>query len=236
MPFIIMEAARIFNFAAGPSTLPIEVIKKAHEQFVNYEGTGMNVMEMSHRSKEYVKIWNNIRDKIRTMLKVPKDYHIYLLQGGGTLQFSAAPLHILAGKDKANYLVTGAWSKKGIEEAAKYCTPVKVWKDYKGPGYTTVPDKSTWNVDKSGAYFYYCMNETIDGVEIKDFPYEMAEGMPLVCDMSSNFMSMPIQVEKYGIIFAGAQKNLGPAGCTVAIIRDDLIALGKKSKFNPLDD
>ena len=226
-----MEGGRIFNFSAGPSMLPIEVLKLAQSEVINYQGSGMSVMEMSHRSKEFCAIWNNARNKIKSLLKVPENYYIFLLQGGGTLEFAAIPLNILGEKTKANYLITGEWSKKAAADAKKYCQVVEVWKDHKEDKFVTVPDKSTWNVDKTAGYFYYTSNETIHGVEQFDFPYEMAEGMPLVCDMSSDFMSRPVDVSKYGIIYAGAQKNLGPAGTTVIIIRKDLV--GKKCKAHP---
>lgn len=155
-------------------------------------------------------------------MNVPKNYKIFFFQGGASTQFSAIPYNLLRGKDKSNYMTTGAWSQAAIAEAKKLSTAVEAWPD-SGNKFTTIPDVSTWKIDKDAAYFHYCDNETIHGVEFQEFPYEAIGDMTLVCDMSSNMCSRPIDFTKYGVVYAGAQKNIGPAGVTVCVIREDLI-------------
>lgn len=226
-----MEASRVFNFSAGPCCLPLDILKQAQKDLLNYNGTGMSIMEMSHRNKEFTKIWNNTRKGFATLLGIPDDYIIFFLQGGATLQFSAVPMNLAWDKKPTNYLVAGHWSQKAAEEAKNLCPTNLVWKDPPKQYYEYV-DPAKWNVDKSASYFHYCSNETINGLTYFDFPYEaVPAGMPIVCDMSSEFCSRPIDVKKYGVIYAGAQKNCGPAGNTVVIIRKDLI---KKEKIMPI--
>lgn len=164
-------------------------------------------------------------------MSVPKNFKIFFFQGGASTQFSAVPYNLLRGKDKANYFTTGAWSQGAIAEAKKLCTAVEVW-----PGsnniFNTLPDVGKWNIDKDAAYFHYCANETIHGVEFQEFPYEAIGDLTLVCDMSSNFCSRPINWDKYGVVYGGAQKNIGPAGATITVIREDLI--GHQRKDTPL--
>jgi len=175
---------------------------------VNWNGTGMSVMEMSHRSKPYESIHQKCKQDLRDLLNIPSNYKILFMQGGGCTQFACVPLNLLGTKETANYLTTGNWSVKAIEEAAKYCRPHEVATS-KASKYTTVPDVSTWNIDPEGAYFHYCANETIHGVEF-DLTQEMIDrigNMPIIADMSSNFLSKPIDVAKHAVIYAGAQKK-----------------------------
>lgn len=188
----------------------------------------MSVMEMSHRSKAFESIHKKCIQDLRDLLNIPNNYKVLLLQGGGSTQFSSVPLNLLGDKDTANYLTTGAWSAKALEEAAKYGSPTEVATS-KASKFTTIPDPSTWNVNPEGAYFHYCANETIQGVEFTLTP-EMLEkigSQPIVADMSSNFLSKPIDVAKHAVIYAGAQKNAGPSGVTIVIVREDLLGHAK---------
>lgn len=179
-------------------------------------------MELSHRSKEFIEISEQAERDLRDLLSVPKNFKIFFFQGGASTQFSAIAYNLLKGNGKANYLTTGIWSQGAIAEAKKLCTANEVWPD-SGNKFTTLPDVNTWNIDKDAAYFHYCDNETVHGVEFQEFPYEAIGDLTLVCDMSSNFCSRPINWEKYGVVYAGSQKNVGPAGATITIIREDLI-------------
>jgi len=163
-------------------------------------------------------------------MNVPDNYKVMFQQGGASLQFTAIPLNMLGEKNDANYITTGSWSSAAIKEAKKYCKPTEVWPESQGK-YSTVPEPSTWKLSEDAAFFHYCDNETIGGVEFNDFPYEKFEGKNIVCDMSSNFCSRPVDWSKYAMVYAGAQKNVGPAGCTILVIRDDLFE--SKSKENP---
>ncbi|KAL0221954.1 hypothetical protein RCL1_001808 [Eukaryota sp. TZLM3-RCL] len=213
---------RVFNFSAGPSMLPLEVLEEAHSQWFSFNGTGMGVFEMSHRSKTYDKVIVDAVADLREVMNVPDNYSILFLQGGASQMFSTIPLNLLRGKDSADYLVTGEWSKKAVAEAKKYCN-VNVVLDTKDSKYTTIPSQSEWKAfNPNAAYVHYCWNETIHGVEF-DFIPEVPEGVPLVCDMSSNFLSRPVDVSKFGMIYGGAQKNFSIAGSTFVIVRNDLL-------------
>lgn len=195
--------------------MPLEVLEEVQKELVNYKGTGMSVMEMSHRSKEYMAITNQAEKDLRDIYGIPDDYKVFFAQGGATLQFSSVPLNMLGTKSKADYIVTGQWSDKASKECKKYGVPNNVC-DSKATKYTTIPAVSTWKLDKEAAYVHYCANETVNGVE---FNYTPDVGdVPLVGDMSSNFVSKPIDVSKHAYIYAGAQKNLGPAGVCVGIL------------------
>lgn len=180
----------------------------------------MSVVEMSHRSAGYGKIHQAAIDDLRELLNIPQNYKILFMQGGGTGQFAAVCLNLMGRTKVADYVVTGCWSAKAAKEAAQYGKVNMVLP--KMAKYTSVPRQNTWNLDPNAAYVYYCDNETVDGVEF-DFIPEIPNNVPLVCDMSSNFLSRPFDVTKFGLIFAGAQKNIGPSGCTVVIIREDLM-------------
>jgi phosphoserine aminotransferase len=219
--------ARIVNFRAGPAVLPEEVLARAGDEMLDWRGSGMCVMEMSHRGKEFIAIAAEAEKDLRDLLAVPAGYKVLFLQGGATLQFAQIPMNLLAGKGKADYVVTGEWSKKAVKEAQAYCD-VHVAASSEDKGFTYAP--LNWNVRSDAAYVHYCSNETIGGVEFHEIP-EIEKNIPLVADASSHILSRPLQVSKFGLIYAGAQKNIGPAGLTIVIVRDDLI--GKAAKGTP---
>ena len=211
---------RIFNFSAGPATLPLEVLETARDELTNWHGSGMSVMEMSHRGKEYMSIHAEAEADLRTLLGIPANYKVLFLQGGATAQFAMVPMNLLRGKAAADYLNTGEWSKKAIKEAKKF-GQVNIVASSEDKNFSYAPAFSTWTLDANAAYVHITSNETIGGVEIFDTPD--TGNVPLVADMSSNILSRPIDVSKYGLIYAGAQKNIGPAGVTVVIVREDLL-------------
>ena len=217
--------SRIFNFSAGPAMLPAEVLSRAGDEMLDWRGSGMGVMEMSHRGKEFMGIAAEAEADLRALLSIPKSYKVLFLQGGATLQFAQVPMNLLAGKGKADYVVTGEWSKKAVKEAKNYCD-VGIAATSEDKNFTYAPKK--WNVRKDAAYVHYCSNETIGGVEFHATP---KTEVPLVADASSHFLSRPLDVSKFGLIYAGAQKNAGPAGLTFVIVREDL--MGKASKGTP---
>ncbi len=210
----------IYNFSAGPAVLPKAVLQQAQSELADWHGSGMSVMEMSHRGKEYMGIHAQAEADLRELLAIPANYKILFLQGGAHLQFSMIPLNLLRGKSSADYVYTGEWSKKAIGEAKKFGS-VNVVTDNKDKNCSYVPAFETWQRDPNAAYLHYTPNETIGGVEFGWIP-ETGD-VPLVADMSSNILSRPIDVSKFGLIYAGAQKNIGPAGLTLVIVRDDLI-------------
>jgi len=211
---------RIYNFSAGPAMLPSKVMKRAAEEMTDWHGSGMSVMEMSHRGKEFVSIAEKAEKDIRELMSIPDNYKVLFLQGGASSQFAMVPMNLLKGKRSADYINTGAWSKKAIAEARNYCE-VNVAATSESEKFTTIPEESTWSLNADAAYVHYIPNETIGGVEFHWIP-ETGQ-VPLVADMSSTILSRPIDVTKYGVIYAGAQKNIGPAGLTIVIIREDLI-------------
>jgi len=212
--------SRIYNFSAGPSTLPTAVLEQARDELCEWHGTGMSVMEMSHRSKDYVSIADQAEVNLRELLVIPSNYKVLFLQGGATGQFAAIPMNLLRGKSTTCYVNTGIWSKKAIGEGKRFST-VKVSASGESENFTTIPARGGWVVDPEAAYLHYTSNETIGGVEFQDIPE--SGGLPLVADMSSNILSRPLDVSRFGLIYAGAQKNMGPAGITVVVVRDDLI-------------
>lgn len=210
--------SRVFNFSAGPGALPEPVLRQAAEEMLDWHGSGMSVMEMSHRGKEFVSIAAEAEADLRKLLSVPDNYRVLFLQGGATGMFSAIPMNLLGTRRKADYVNTGSWSKKATKEAAKYG---EINLAAASPeGRLTIPDQDAWKVSDDAAYLHYCTNETITGVEFHWVPEVNA---PLVADMSSTILSRPLDVSKFGLIYAGAQKNMGPAGLTLVIVRDDLI-------------
>ncbi len=211
---------RIYNFGAGPATMPVEVLEKARGELTEWHGAGMSVMEMSHRGKEFVAIAAEAEADLRRLLGVPAGYKVLFLQGGATLQFSAVPMNLLRGHGKADYVNTGEWSKKAIAEAKKFCE-VNVAATSADRHFTYVPKPSAWKLSPDAAYVHVCTNETIGGVEYHFTPDTGA--VPLVADMSSHILSRPLDVSRYGLIYAGAQKNIGPAGLVLVIVREDLI-------------
>jgi len=220
--------SRIFNFSAGPAVLPEEVLARAGDEMLDWRGTGMCVMEMSHRGKEFMSIAAEAEKDLRDLLAVPANYKVLFLQGGATLQFAQIPMNLLAGKGRADYVVTGEWSKKAVKEAQAYCD-VHVAASSEDKGFTYFPSQRSFQIGSDTAYLHYCSNETIGGVEAHWIPD--SGDIPLVADASSHLLSRPLDVAKFGLIYAGAQKNIGPAGLTIVIVRDDL--LGKAAKGTP---
>jgi phosphoserine aminotransferase len=210
----------IFNFSAGPAVLPHEVLQQAKDEMLDWHGSGMSVMEMSHRGKEFIGIAAQAEADLRELMAIPKNYKVLFLQGGAHQQFSMIPLNLLRGKLSADYVDTGIWSKKAITEAKKFCYVNEVASNADKKA-TYVPAFKSWKLDKDAAYVHYTPNETIGGVEFDWVP--KVGNVPLVADMSSNILSRPYDVSQFGLIYAGAQKNIGPAGLTLVIIRDDLI-------------
>ncbi len=211
---------RLYNFSAGPAVLPREVLEQARDELVNWQGCGMSVMEMSHRGKEYMGIQAQAEADLRELMGIPANYKVLFLQGGASSQFAMVPMNLLRGKASADYLNTGEWSKKAVKEAKKYGA-VNVVASSEDKNFSYAPTQDAWKLDSNAAYVHYTPNETIGGVEI--FWTPQTGDVPLVADMSSTILSRPMDVSKYGLIYAGAQKNIGPAGVTVVIVRDDLI-------------
>jgi phosphoserine aminotransferase len=210
---------RVFNFSAGPAALPQEVLEQLRDEMLDWHGQGMSVMEMSHRGKTFVGIAQQAEADLRELLAVPANYKVLFLQGGATAQFAAIPQNLTTAASTVDYVNTGAWSKKAIGEAKKYCK-VNVAADA-GGAYTRAPAQSEWKLTPGAAYVHYTPNETIGGVE---FPFIPQTGdVPLVADLSSTILSRPLDVSRFGVIYAGAQKNIGPAGLVVVIVRDDLL-------------
>jgi len=222
--------SRIFNFSSGPAMLPAEVLARAGDEMLDWHGSGMGVMEMSHRGKEFVGIAAEAERDLRELLGIPARYKVLFLQGGATLQFAQVPMNLLRGKGKADYVLTGEWSKKAAKEAKAYCD-VHVAASSEDRAFSYAP--RDWQVRADAAYVHYCSNETIGGVEFHWTPD--TGGVPLVADASSHLMSRPIDVSTYGLIYAGAQKNLGPAGVTVVIVREDLIGAAGKGTPSVMD-
>jgi phosphoserine aminotransferase len=211
---------RIFNFSAGPATLPVEVLEQAKAEMLDWQGRGVSVMEVSHRSKAFIKVAEQAEADLRELLGVPADYAVLFLQGGATQQFAQIPMNLAAADATVDYLVTGQWSKKAASEA-KSVRNVNVVADGAAGNYTDVPDRAHWRLTPGAAYVHYCPNETIGGLEFHSVPD--VGGVPLVADMSSTILSRPVDVSRFGMIYAGAQKNIGPAGLVVMIVRRDLL-------------
>lgn len=212
--------SRVYNFSAGPAMLPVKVIEQAAVEMTDWHGTGMSVMEMSHRGKEFVSIAEKAESDLREIMAIPDNYRVLFLQGGATSQFAMVPMNLLRGKETADYINTGQWSKKAIAEAELFCR-VNIAVSGESGNFMGIPPVEDWSLNPDAAYVHYTPNETIGGVEFHAIPE--VGNVPLVADMSSTILSRPIDVSKYGLIYAGAQKNIGPAGLTVVIIRDDLI-------------
>jgi phosphoserine aminotransferase len=211
---------RVYNFSAGPAVLPEEVLAQARDEMLDWHGSGMSVMEMSHRGKEFMAIAEQAEADLRELLAIPAGYRVLFLQGGATSQFAMVPMNLLRGRAVADYVHTGEWAKKAIGEAKKFCK-VNVAASSEDRNFTYAPPQATWKLSPEAAYVHYTGNETIGGVEFHWIP-ETGE-VPLVCDLSSSLMSRPLDVSRFGLIYAGAQKNIGPAGLTIVIVRDDLI-------------
>ncbi len=212
--------ARIFNFSAGPSTLPLPVLERVRDEMVDFQGSGMSLIEASHRGADYSKVHESAGALMRELLGLPANYKVLFLQGGATLQFAMIPLNLLAGGKPCDFTVTGTWAKKAIADAKKIGKPRVIF-DGASENFMTLPDPASLKVDPAAAYLHLTSNETIGGVQWHGWPD--TGSVPIVCDMSSDFLSRAIPIEKFGLIYAGAQKNLGPAGMAVVIIRDDLL-------------
>ncbi len=211
--------SRVMNFSAGPAALPLEVLETIRNDIPDWQGTGMSVMEVSHRSKEFMEVAARAEANVRKLLEIPDDYSVLFPQGGATLQMAMVPLNLTAPGDKADYVITGSWGKKAAGEAAKFCE-VNVAADASDRNFTYIPDEASWRRSKNASYLHFTPNETIAGVE---FHFVPGGDVPLVADMSSTILSRPIDVSRFGVIYAGAQKNIGPAGITIVIVRNDLL-------------
>ncbi|MDA8225313.1 MAG: 3-phosphoserine/phosphohydroxythreonine transaminase [Betaproteobacteria bacterium] len=211
---------RVFNFSAGPAILPEEVLAQAGEEMLDWHGSGMSVMEMSHRAEPYLGIQHQAEADLRALLGIPSDYRVLFLQGGAWTQFAMVPMNLLRGRPGADYVHTGIWSEKAIEEAGRFGR-VRLAASSESSGFHAVPPQSGWQMDPGAAYLHYTTNETIGGVQFHWIP--QTGTVPLVADMSSDILSQPVDVSRFGLIYAGAQKNIGPAGLTLVIVREDLI-------------
>ena len=211
---------RVHNFSAGPAALPEPVLQRIREDIPDWGGTGMSVMEISHRSKEFVECAANAEASLRKLLDIPESYSVLFMQGGATLQFAMSALNLSSPGETVDYVVTGSWGKKAVKEAQRFCE-VNIAADAEDSRYTHVPAKDSWRTTADAAYLHYTPNETIGGVEFHFVPD--TGDVPLVVDMSSTILSRPVDIERFGLIYAGAQKNVGPAGLTLAIIRNDLL-------------
>lgn len=211
---------RAYNFNAGPSALPLEVLEKAQKELVNFNNTGMSIMEMSHRSKDYDAVHNEAIARLKSLFNIPENYEVLFLQGGASLQFTMVPMNFLSEGKKANYVLTGSWSEKALKEAKLFGEAVAI-ASTKDNNFKNIPAVSELKWDEDAAYVHITSNNTIYGTEWKEYPN--TGDVPLVADMSSDILSHPVDVSKFGIIYAGAQKNLGPSGVTVVIIRKDLL-------------
>ena len=212
--------SRVHNFSAGPAVLPPEVLQQVRDDIPSWKNSGMTVMEVSHRGKDFTETAEKADQDLRDLMKIPDDYDILFLQGGATMQFAMVPLNLSAAGDTVDYVQTGSWSKKAIGEAGRFCN-VNVAADSSGSKFTDIPAESDWQLSEDAAYVHITPNETIAGVEYHFVP-DVGD-KPLAADMSSNILSRPIDVSQYGLIYAGAQKNIGPAGITLVIVRKDLV-------------
>ncbi|PJX15605.1 3-phosphoserine/phosphohydroxythreonine transaminase [Halomonas sp. 141] len=217
---------RHYNFCAGPAALPVAVLERARSELLDYQGRGLSVMEMSHRSDEFIAIAEQAEADLRSLLAIPDQYKVLFLQGGASMQFAMLPMNLLGGGGSANFIQTGIWGKKALSEAKRLGFACHVAGSSESNGHLAVPDEASLSLSSDAAYLHYTSNETIGGLEFDYVPdVTRADGsdVPLVCDMSSNILSGPVDVSDFGVIYAGAQKNIGPAGLTIVIVRDDLL-------------
>ncbi|MDN3576865.1 3-phosphoserine/phosphohydroxythreonine transaminase [Chitinimonas viridis] len=211
----------VFNFSAGPAVLPREVLLEVQGELLSWHGSGMSVMEMSHRGKEFMQIAAEAEEDLRAVMGIPANYKVLFLQGGATTQFAMVPMNLIRGHASIDFVDTGHWSKLAMKEARKFGVSTHVVASAEDRGYCYVPAQDGWQRDPQAAYLHYTSNETLGGVEFPFIPD--SDGVPLVCDMSSNFLSRPTDVSRFGLIYGGAQKNIGPAGLTIVIVREDLL-------------
>jgi phosphoserine aminotransferase len=224
--------SRVYNFSPGPAMLPEAVLRRAQAELLDWKQSGMSVMEVSHRGTDFIELAARSEKDLREILAIPSDYRVLFLQGGATLQFAAVPLNIAPVGGVADYVVTGNWGKKAVSEAERYVR-VNVAAESSGSNYTRIPDPATWKVSADATYLHYTPNETVYGVEFHSIP-EVSDA-PLVADMSSTLLSRPLDVSRFGIIYAGAQKNIGPAGLAVVIVRDDLLGRARRETPGVID-
>ena len=213
------NTSRAFNFSAGPAMIPTEVLEQAQRELLDWHSSGMSIMEISHRGADFTEVARRAESDLRELLSIPDNYKVLFMQGGASGQFAMVPLNLLGPANQADYANTGIWSEKAIKEAQRY-TSVNICASAESNGFTSVPDLSDWRISRSSAYLHITPNETIGGLEYYDLP---EVDIPVVADMSSTILSRPIDISRYGLIYAGAQKNIGPAGITLVIIRDDLL-------------
>ena len=211
---------RVFNFSAGPAALPLEVLQQAAGELLDWQGSGMSVMEMSHRGREYMSIHETALADLRQLLNVPSSHRILFLQGGGLAENALVPMNLLGARQQADYVITGSWSTKSQKEAARYCQ-ANIAASTAGEGFVSLPPVSSWQLSDNPAYVHLCTNETINGVEFSEVP--ALGDVPLVADISSHMLSRPLDIARYGALYGGAQKNVGIAGLTVVIVREDLL-------------
>ncbi|WP_044177922.1 3-phosphoserine/phosphohydroxythreonine transaminase [Phytobacter massiliensis] len=222
--------AQVFNFSSGPAMLPVDVLKLAQQELCDWHGLGTSVMEISHRGKEFIQVAEEAEKDFRDLLNIPANYKVLFCHGGGRGQFSAIPLNILGDKTTADYVDAGYWAASAVKEAKKYCTPHVIDAKVTVDGKRAVKPMSEWQLSKGAAYLHYCPNETIDGIAINEMP-QFSDDVVVTADFSSTILSGPLDVSRFGIIYAGAQKNIGPAGLTLVIVREDL--LGKAQSACP---
>ena len=216
----------LFNFSAGPAALPKQVLKKAQEELIDWNGLGVSVMEISHRGKAFLACAEKAEKDLRTLLSISDDYEVLFLQGGGRGQFFSVPMNLAKRGAYCQHLVSGQWSQIAVTEAKKYMDVDVVAKSSMENGLLMVPEQDQWQIKKDAAYFHYCPNETVDGIEINWVPTSKHD-VPIVADMSSNILSKPLDVDRFGIIYAGAQKNIGPSGLSIVIVRKDLLGYSR---------
>jgi phosphoserine aminotransferase len=224
--------SRVFNFSAGPAALPLAVLQRAREELIDWHGCGMSVMEVSHRGPQFKAIAEQAETDLRTLLGITDDYAVLFIQGGATTQFGAIPMNLAGPGDTADYVVTGSWGKKAVAEAGRFLN-ARVAADAAASKYTEIPAVGDWDTDPNSAYLHYTPNETIGGVEFHEIP-DVGD-VPLVADMSSTILSRPIDVSRFGLIYAGAQKNIGPAGLTIVIVRRDLLGRAREGTPRMMD-
>lgn len=222
--------SQVYNFSAGPAMLPVEVMRRAEQEFCNWKGLGVSVMEVSHRGKDFVEVATEAEQNLRDLLNIPDNYKVLFCHGGARAHFATLPMNLLGDKTTADYIVSGYWSESAAKEAEKYCSPNVIQITEEKDGVVSLKPMKEWPLSDDAAYVHYCPNETIGGLAIHEEP-DFPEDKIIVADYSSSILSKPIDVSRYGVIYAGAQKNIGPAGLTIVIIREDL--LGKASPQTP---
>lgn len=224
---------QIYNFSSGPAMLPVEVLRRAEQELCNWNGLGTSVMEISHRSKEFIQVAQEAEKDLRDLLKIPDNYKVLFCQGGARAQFAAVPMNLLGAATTADYIDGGYWAHSAVQEAQKYCTPNVIDAKVKLDGKRALLPMRDWALSDDAAYVHFCPNETIDGVAIDEQP-DFGDKI-VVADLSSTILSRPLDISRYGVIYAGAQKNIGPAGLTLVIVRDDLLGKAQQALPTVLD-